>query len=400
MRTRIRLPLFLLLFAATAGVSFQSIGLIYLLDVFSIILAAAAVLRIIYHREMMWILCLFLFPIMAFALDSYNETPSGDALRGIFRNTVFVSSAIAAYFWSRRLSLGQMLPLIYGCYFSFSLWYLLKGGELGLHYSNFIKFGFGFFLVQPLIWPFRHWPLLIELILVGAGVLLVGLMDCRAMGAVCILTSGLSVLRKISYSAWAARLILYGLASIALLGGLVLFEEHYNKRFADVYEDRRAKSDDERIDMAQDAWNGFRTSPWVGNGTWQHARQYVSTVNKDVTVGVHSWVVQLAYEYGIFGLIFGATIICLLIIALANMYFKCRARIVQPWSNFPFTVLLLVQSAYYVIMGPFNGPSRLFEGISMGIALAVIFSFDRLVHANATDRSLQVRKTVCAHATQ
>jgi hypothetical protein len=145
MRIRIYRILFLLLFAATAGVSFQSIGLIYLLDVFSVILAFVAVLHIIYHRKMIWILCLFSFPVMALALDNYNETPSGDALRGLFRNIVFVSSAIAAYFWSRRLSLGQTLPLIYGCYFSFALWYLLKGGELGLHYSNFIKFGFGNF---------------------------------------------------------------------------------------------------------------------------------------------------------------------------------------------------------------------------------------------------------------
>lgn len=373
---RARFIFIMLLLAATAGLSFQTIGLVYLLDAISLLLAAVAALHVIYWRRKLWILALFLFPLAALTVDIHNAVPLDDILRGIFRNTVFVAAVTASYYWSRRFSLRMVIPLIYGCYFSFAWIYLVTGGVLGMRYSNYVKFGYGFFLIAPVVWQFRRVPFLVEFTLGAAGVILITAMDCRSMGAACLLGGGISVVRRVSMASLPIRLVLCGALFAALVAVSPMLVAHAQQAALE-NERRRADADNERLDMAKDAWSGFIGSPWVGNGTWQHARRYVSAVDNNLTVGVHSWLIQLAFEYGVLGLMFGAAIVVVIVAGLLSLYFRCNAAYHPAWSIFPFTALLLVLSGYYVIMGPFNGPSRCFEGISIGVAMALAFDFDR-----------------------
>ena len=128
----------------------------------------------------------------------------------------------------------------------------------------------------------------------------------------------------------------------------------------------------ERKVMIMDAWEGFLARPAVGFGSWQHARNYINSYITEA-VGVHSIVLQFAYEYGIYGLLFGGYLLLRsgqgLVVAV---YGDLPAAGSMLRSDQPLMVLLGVGMIYNLVASPFANIYRIYFGITLGLYLYLI----------------------------
>ncbi|MGC4073468.1 MAG: hypothetical protein QM760_13315 [Nibricoccus sp.] len=121
--------------------------------------------------------------------------------------------------------------------------------------------------------------------------------------------------------------------------------------------------------MAVDAWRGFCEAPLFGSGSWAHAVRYTDLSQPGVLVGVHSFILQFAFEYGVCGFLFGCWLLWLAVCGTVDFM---RSEQPEDLSWMPMHVLVMLNLAYAVLMSPMGGYRRVLAGAAMGMALAQI----------------------------
>jgi hypothetical protein len=202
----------------------------------------------------------------------------------------------------------------------------------------------------------------------------------RSMGAACFLNGGLIALRYLPLR------VRQGL----LLAGFAAFLIAIPRLVSDTFTSesgRSNRSNVERGAMLQAAWEGFVSSPLIGQGSWfsrsnvtdnfvlirrqaaKETRNMVGFSDNDVEeVAIHSQILMALAEGGIFG---AAFFVCYgLGIIWAIWYTLGEA----PWSwLIPAQLFLLVAGMWDLLMSPFAGPVRL--NISLiTVLIAVLWS--------------------------
>ena len=154
---------------------------------------------------------------------------------------------------------------------------------------------------------------------------------------------------------------------------------------------RQEASNEQRYAMALTALEGIAEHPLRGQGSWQSARQYVdkSTEATGEYIGVHSYILQFGFEYGVFG---SGVALYLGILALQGIWIfsSLYLRKAIPSNVALIGIWLNVSLFSTVLFSPFGGYSRITIGLLCGLMLELKRQFKSPAGREAkTPRSLR-----------
>lgn len=317
-----------------------------------------------------------------FCLDQINLVPIDYTVRGLARNTVFLLSVSSGYWFSKKPETRRLLYTSMMCsYLSFTLHYLLSELPLGEQYENIVKFGFGYMTLVLPAFLLKRWSTTASVLTSVAGLAMIVQFDTRSFGALALLASTLSIVLNQKRLSPSTRLWVLSIGTLlSIIAVLYLFEQGG----LDSTGERRSLADQSRIDQFWFTVEGISKSPWFGYGSWQNAVTFVSQIETEQPSfeGVHSWNLQLFYEYGVLGFLYSIIISIPLFLFLMRIVTNRIGSDFAPWERL-FWLLSLLFSIYLVIMGPFNGIARVYQGLLIGVALA----------SNGSTRRNEVRKS-------
>jgi hypothetical protein len=370
----------LLLLCFTVGMFNVQAARVYLGDVYITIFFCVVFLRVLSsarYPHTRWVLIGVISIGLGVAFDFLNRTPSDDILRGGLRNFVFIFMSLATcaaleVYGRRRAALYIIAVLC-----SLPFFVILLDPQVAGNVDRLFRWDNGIFLLLPAQLVLTH--LLgarkIRLIVGAALFLAMGagayFMDIRSLAGMLWGAAFIEIVCIYKYLPRILRIPMLILASFLFFAAAVLIYSEVSTFDYDVYQ-RRTASDTLRLDMAADAWAGYLQSPFIGNGSWQHARLFTDPTKTETLIGVHSTVIQFAYEYGTLGLLAGCVLLVIHVVALFKVISLHRLYA----TDWLYGYLLLL-GFYHIIMSPFAGAQRFTLGISTGIAFSMLLRSGR-----------------------
>lgn len=219
--------------------------------------------------------------------------------------------------------------------------------------------------------------------LASAGLFLVNFsMDFRSVGALCMLVTALLVVQ-----AFPRKLRLWVVPLGAALA-LAVVAVVYQRAQAESEGNRSGRSDIDRSSMLQAAWEGFRSSPLVGQGSWFSKSDVMDNYlfirddaareagiggfagpNEEVEgVALHSQMLVALAEGGLFGAAFFFAFGAGLLWALWDQV------LVSGWRRqSPVRLLVLVLAFFNLWMSPFSGAHRVHIAMAAGLVMMIAF---------------------------
>ncbi len=331
---------------------------------------------------------LFLFAAcQAVALASYvvsdiwRESTSIDMIRGWLR-MIFVLIDIAtlalvlggsgkAFVW---LQVGTALSCLQ----------LLLGPPL---FNDYWKFGFSLpvtafvLLLAPRF--FGYWGAVTGLASLG---ILHFHMDFRSLGAECLALGAALSIRLLPRKSRRLLLVVGSLLCIVVAPMAVA------KMFETSGSGRANRSNVERSAMIQAAWEGFTSSPLIGQGSWFSKSAVMENflrirAEKEEAAGggmgfadddfsgtaIHSQILVSLAEGGVFGGTF------FFLYGLLIWWALCFALSEAPWHwTLPSRIFIVAGSFFNLWMSPFSGPARI--SIALTVILISLFWKERAGH--------------------
>lgn len=353
---------------------------VYLGDVYIAVFFCIVFLRVISGKKYLharWVLVGFFALGLGVAFDFLNNIPLDDVLRGGLRNFVFIFVALATCsaleLYGRRL----VALCIIAALCSLPFFVVLLDRQLGDNVDRLFRWDNGIFLllpVQALLTRFvgaRKIRLLMGAVLFLVLGAFAYFLDIRSLAGMLWGAAFLEIVCVYKYLPHILRVPMFILAAFLFSAAAVLVYTEVSTFDYDVYQ-RRTASDTLRLDMAADAWSGYVQSPVIGNGSWQHARLFVDPTKTETLIGVHSTIIQFAYEYGSLGLLAGCALLLVQIRAIMKIISLHRLYA----TDWLYGYLLLL-GIYHIIMSPFAGAQRFTLGISVGIAFSMVLRSGR-----------------------
>lgn len=304
------------------------------------------------------------------AFDVYNGIAAEDTIRGSLRNLGSITAAYTAYFITTQYSLRRAEALLITSLVSIAFFAIFLNPEYRIKYDLALRWEWGALVPVALIYIVQKWnsgALFISASLFILGGICITFLDMRSFGAIYIATGSLIIGARFKKFSQRNKVIFMLLAIVALLIGGLFLADQLNTTDTEIL-DRRDQSNRQRIEMATDAIKGVLERPFIGHGSWQHARTYIDSVFSTLIVGVHSVVIQMSYEYGVLGGVTALTCIILLMRALYLLMMNLNTTGFVPVVS----ILFLVNGIYYLIMSPLGGSGRFILGLTVGIAAGVI----------------------------
>ncbi|WP_138223054.1 O-antigen ligase family protein [Nibricoccus aquaticus] len=315
-------------------------------------------------------LLLLAFPVIGLVWDLLSHTPPGLYLRGLSRNLVFGVCAVVMMAMASRLSRAKMLVVFLALAAAVPIAAIIQTPFEVTSVMIFVKYFGG--------WSMTFWLMLVIARLVSpmtAGIIMMPL--------------GLTIALALSYRSLGGVLVLAGLFAVSAhlwkrmpRGGViacvmvlpVVIAAIAISIFQGDYVPEQLRSDwdysnFQRLDMAVDAWRGFCDSPLWGSGSWAHAVRYTDVSQPGILVGVHSFILQFAFEYGVFGLLFGCWLLWLAVGGTVDFLQSNHPEDIR-WM--PMLLLVMLNLVYAILMSPMGGYERILAGTALGISLAQI----------------------------
>jgi hypothetical protein len=357
--------LFVVLFGLSFGWSFSFVGVLYFGDLVIFCVLLFSFFKVVqgqvrFHREVLFFLSL---PAVGLVWDLFNYVPLDDTFRGLARNGIFGASVVVGAFFMLKIGFSTLWYLYVSVCISLVVWSVAYDPYIVSNLTSLLKYyggSYSFIFVQTVI---KRVPILQIIMAFLISVTCFLFLDSRG-GALIWGTIGLSVIGILTIGKFILRryLLLHVIAVTTMILGLGII--NYSKYLN--IELRRSESSRLRWDMAYDALLGFLDSPWLGNGSWQHARVYVDINDPNLETGVHSYILQLAYEYGLFGLFFGFFALFVLFRNFKEVLrMFVNGRLSQ--ANLFMLTYLYIFLVYGIINSPFAGYSRIIIGMGIGI---------------------------------
>jgi hypothetical protein len=367
--------------ALFGGIRFDVVGVLFFSDILIAGLFAITIAYAILSPPPRFypveLLVLWIFPVVGVVIDLFDATPGNDLLRGVARNCIFVAAAWLSFTIASKLSLYKGLLFYFLLILSVLITTVQTDPTAVYSLSNLFKNDGAMAL-----------PYLILLVALsrttnGSGIFLVlgGVflwqIDFRGYSFVFALAGLIILFRRIIRSIPVWQLILIGCVGFVALYYLFSLISYSVAPDSSTIS-RRRESGEERETMLVDAWRGFVAEPFTGNGSWQHARNYISVlqieeVDQVVLVGVHSAWLQLAYEYGIFGVIVGGYVfmrgVQALLIVLSTNWATTEKGLLRAY---PSALLMILTLCYDWVAGPFAGATRIYHGLGFGLCLYIV----------------------------
>jgi len=252
----------------------------------------------------------------------------------------------------------------------------LHAVALGALYGDLWKFGFGI----PITYLVLFLAALIgrpALILAAFGMSAVHFaLDFRSFGGICLLAGTATLLTLFPRRA-RAWLIGPALVIVAVGIGSYLYVHRTSQR-------RTSRSDLSRTSMLIAAYQGFRSSPLIGQGSWfsnspvfgnfmairaeaakeQHIGGFPEANEDPGTVAIHSQILVALAEGGIFGAAFFLAFGAALAVAIYRLIFLMEGN--------RFTglyLLILLSSLFNWFLSPFSGAHRVYIAVACGLIL-------------------------------
>jgi hypothetical protein len=293
--------------------------------------------------------------------------------------------------WGRMVFLALDVATI-ACFLGRSprnLLFLLTGLQLGeiaaavVHgplFGDWWKFGVGNSITFLLLAIAAQGGVLFTAVAAAGLGLLHFALDFRSVGALCMLVAAMSVVQ-----AFPRRLRVWIVpvgAALALLAVGVV----YQRAQADRDGNRAGRSDIDRSSMLQAAWEAFRESPFLGQGSWFSKTDVIDNYllirdasareaniggfagpNEEVEgVALHSQILVALAEGGVFGAAF------FFIYGAGLAWALLDQVLVRPWRReSPIRLLLLVMALFHLFMSPFSGALRVQIAMAAGLVLLV-----------------------------
>ncbi len=217
-------------------------------------------------------------------------------------------------------------------------------------------------------------------------------MDFRSAGALCLLVAGLTLVQ-----AFPRRLRLWGVP-VGLILALLAVGGTYRRLQSGDDGHRASRSDIDRSSMLQAAWEAFRESPLVGQGSWFSRSDVIDNYllirdaaaheagiggfagpNEEIEgVALHSQILVALAEGGLFGaaffFIYGAGLVWALAVQILAL----------PWRrDVPVRLLLLALALFHLFMSPFSGALRVHIALAAGLVLLVAWEYREAGDAEA-----------------
>lgn len=332
------------------------------------------------------------FPVVALYLDLWNAIGLDDLKRGVGRNTVFSVCLICGVIFKNILGLTGWLKFAISILIARSLAVIFENPVILDNIEHYLKFGGGWAIISVLIIMLSGISIKTGILAAGVGVVFCYYYSFRGMAMICLSAlicdiiimlrkNGLVFSRyKMFYAIFISILVIFG--GMLILKGREFFDLGF---LSDQKLEAQSGSERQRLDLAIDAWFQFLQHPFTGIGTWQHSNQYIDILNIMELVGVHSVVIMLACEYGLFGLLFALAILGLNLYALYSITFHDNKLNLVCFNGLKWSFVIVI---YNFVFSPFNGPDRILWGyLASG---AVIFMFHQ--HSAADNRKNALEK--------
>ncbi|MCX6953069.1 MAG: O-antigen ligase family protein [Verrucomicrobia bacterium] len=322
------------------------------------------------------------FLTLVTGMDLINRIPMPDLYRGLARNAIFFASIFAGMYLVKLWGLNRAILLILivsVAPFVAHVFWVGRAFDLSfaIRYSGAGTLG----LIVVLLCPFAWLQLAVMTVLslayafyfdmrAGAALTMTGMLLFPIRRIVCYFKKWVFVLLAIGLAVALVPLVIEGV-SLGMEDGSTI--------------SRHAASNSQRSSMAQTAWDGFKSSPFFGNGSWQHARKYFDDSMTEEFIGVHSWILQLAFEYGILGLCLGVGVGILGLVGIWLFAFHSCEGLIP--SGIAIIGGVLAQGVFYgALFNPFAGYTR----IDVGLTCGVIVGLNRAYEANKLARGAKI----------
>jgi hypothetical protein len=288
--------------------------------------------------------------------------------------------------WSRMVFLGinilafaQLFGVSSRCFVALQIGLIFSfGGSLltGPLFGDYWKFAFAYPVTTAVLLLAPRWlGFLGSIVACFALTGLQAVMDFRSVGGICAVVGVLLMLRYFP-APWRRALLLMG----AVVG--LILSPFAAERALSSSGERGTRSNVERSAMLQAAWEGFKSSPIVGQGSWFSRSKVMDdfllirmTNAQEAGVGgfddtdfegvaIHSQILVALAEGGLFGatffIVYGAFILWALWFCLVE------AR----WSwLMPIRLFILLVAFWNLLMSPFSGPHRVEIALAAGLIL-------------------------------
>jgi hypothetical protein len=302
--------------------------------------------------------------------DLYRESATGDMMRGWSR-MVFLGIDILAFAQLFGVSSRCFVALQCGLIFSFVG--SLASGPL---FGDYWKFAFAYPVTTAVLLLAPRWlGLLGGIVAAFALAALQAVMDFRSLGGICAAV-GLLLMLRYFRAPWRRLILLMGAVAGLLISPFAV--QHTLNSSGE----RGTRSNVERSAMLQAAWEGFVSSPLIGQGSWfsrskvmddfllirtTNAREAGVSGFDDTdfeSVAIHSQILVALAEGGVFGatffLVYGGFI-------LWGLWF-CLVEARSNWLT-PIRLFVLLVALWNLLMSPFSGPHRVEIALAVGLIL-------------------------------
>lgn len=358
-----------LLFLLGYGFTYSKAGVIYAGDVLNCLrfsnLRKLKQASVVIPSGIM--LLLLAFPLLNILSDLFANSNPETIAKGIFRSAVFLlaigSGLRFAYEKGIKYSLSIYAFVCVSCF----MWgyFFDEVHPYDVEYINkyyFVAPGLGVAIMVFIEKDLLRLPLLLALSAMEV------FLNSRGDGAMIAVAAGVVIIVRVQSKFLKSVLILCCLGALAVVG--LRFASSYNK--IEHQDASSYGSDFTRYDMAVHAWNGYLEKPFLGRGTGSHQRDYISPLDTNESVGVHSWLLQFAYELGSFSFIFCAGLLWI-------CWRSILLTLLDPTSRHAFGVRLGVayvaaKFSYDIFMSPFYGFQKHIHGYSLAILLVYLYS--------------------------
>jgi hypothetical protein len=355
--------------AVAGGLSVEIVGTLYVLDIMVLMLALPLTLKVWLERDnaaKRITTATFGFGILVAvfaAMDLINGIPNDDFWRGFARNAVFASAvtvgASISYLWGLRYAVAAWGAASMSVFTGNAI----QAPELFTDAVNILKYtgAQAFLYITLCIFAGR---VLVSVPIALAAFVILWFQDNRSAALIFVCAAALIGFRRF---ARGSRVVSTYLLISLIVGGATGWFIYGSRTLAstDYALQRRSTSDAMRVDMAEDAIDGFMAAPILGNGAWQHARQYKPMFNDEFTtrqiIGVHSIVLQMAYEYGILGLLVAGTAVVILISGIV------KVLTLPNRDGLAATIPIGLFVLYHLLFSPFANIYRNLYGIGFGV---------------------------------
>lgn len=307
----------------------------------------------------------FLFVIF----DTVNQIPQRDILRGVARNLSFCLSLFSGIYLARAYSLKMCVIIALASMLSPTFPELASGSYATMDLAPFVKVSGTVSILFACILLIPSMRMQVIALIVVAVVLIV-VLDSRSGAAGCGAAALIAIFHQQIVKNGVKRFVVLSVIIASLLIPVTIT---LLSRESSTFEERSRHelSNEQRYEMAEDAFSRFLESPLIGNGSWQHAQTYTGTFMTTSFVGVHSWTLQLAFEYGVLGFAMG---VVLGVHGIRSIWMLCNSAVLRPGFRriLPIALLLAVGIVYSSAFNPFAGISRITNGLVCGFFLTLI----------------------------